>query len=113
MSKRLMIGLALIAALAAPRVVGAHEGHAHKMMGTVAAWHDNQLEVKAEDGKTSTITLDEKTRILRGKAKVTAQDITPGERVVVTAMEKKGPDGKSVMIASEVRLAETGRPPSQ
>jgi hypothetical protein len=113
MSKQLIIGAALIAALAAPRAVGAHEGHAHKMMGTVAARHDNQLDVKSVDGKTSTITLDEKTQILRGKAKVTVQDITPGERVVVTAMEKKGPDGKSVMLASEVRLGETSRPTSQ
>jgi hypothetical protein len=51
--------------------------------------------------------------VLRGKAKVTAEDIKPGERVVVTAMEQKGADGKSMMLASEVKLAEAGLPPSK
>jgi hypothetical protein len=108
-----MIGAALVAALVAPPLARAHEGHAHKMMGTVAARHDNQLDVKATDGKTATVTLNDKTRVMRGKAKVALDDIKPGERVVVTATEQKGADGKSMMLASEVRLAETGRPPSQ
>jgi hypothetical protein len=113
MNRRLMIGVALIAALVAPSLAGAHEGHAHKMMGTVAARHDNRLEVKAVDGKTATVTLNDKTRVMRGKTKVTADDIKPGERVVVTATEQKGADGKSVMLASEVRVAEASRTPSQ
>jgi len=46
--------------------------------------------VKAVDEKTSTLTLDDKTKILRGKSTVAAQDINPGERIVVTTMEKKG-----------------------
>jgi hypothetical protein len=113
MSRRLMMGAALIAALAAPPLARAHEGHAHKMMGTVAARHDNQLDVKAVDGKTATVTLNDKTIVMRGKTKVTADEIKPGERVVVTATEQKGADGKSMMLASEVRVAEASRPPSK
>jgi hypothetical protein len=94
---------AIVAALVIPDAF-AHEGHAHKVMGTVTTLHENHLEVKATDGKTSTITLNEKTKILRGKAKVKVDDIKPGERVVVTATETKGKDGKATMIASEVRL---------
>jgi hypothetical protein len=104
MSKRFVIGAALVAALAIPAYARAHEGHAHKVMGTVATLHENHLEVKATDGKSSTITLNEKTKILRGQTQVKAEDIKPGERVVVTATETKGKDGKTTMIASEVRL---------
>ena len=106
MFKRFTAGAALVAALAIPAYVEAHEGHVHKVMGTVSAHHENQLEVKAIDGKTSMITLNEKTKVMRGKAKVTANDIKPGERVVVSATETKGQDGKLTMIATEVRLPE-------
>ena len=81
------------------------QGHPHKVMGTVTTRHDNHLEVKAADGKTWAITLNDKTRILRGKTPVKADDIKAGERVVVTAMETKGKDGKATMAATEVRLA--------
>lgn len=104
MSRRFAIGAALVAALAVPAYVRGHEGHAHKVMGTVAVRHENHLEVKASDGKTSTVTLNEKTKILRGKTRVTVDEIKPGERIVVTATEMKGKDGKTSMVASEVRL---------
>jgi hypothetical protein len=74
------------------------------VMGTVAMRHENHLEVKATDGKTSTITLNEKTKILRGKTRVKVDEIKPGERIVVTARNTKGKDGKTTMVASEVRL---------
>jgi hypothetical protein len=96
--------LAVVAALAIPGYALAHEGHVHKVMGTVATVHENHLDVKTTDGKISTVTLNEKTKILRGKAKATAEDLKPGERVVVSATEKKGNDGKEEMIATEVRL---------
>ena len=90
MTRLFVLGAALLAALAIPGYAIAHEGHVHKVMGTVTALHENHLEVKATDGKTSTITLNEKTRILRGKAKVKVEAVKPGERVAVTATETKG-----------------------
>jgi hypothetical protein len=105
MNKRWILTMALAAVLAVPVYVRAHEGHAHKVMGTVATRHENHLEVKATDGKSSMITLNEKTKILRGKKKVTLDDIKAGERVVVTATQTKDKDGKVTMIATEVRLA--------
>ena len=104
MNRRFVLGAVLLAALALPGYVYAHEGHEHKVMGTVSMRHENHLEVKDTDGKAVSITLNEKTKILRGKAKATADDIKTGERVVVTATETKGKDGKTTMIASEVRL---------
>jgi hypothetical protein len=105
MARRFLARAVLVAVLAMPTYVGAHEGHAHKVMGTVSAYHENHLEVKATDGKVTTITLNEKTKIVRGKTNAMAADIKPGQRVVVTATETKGTDGKTAMIASEVQLA--------
>jgi translation initiation factor IF-1 len=104
MTRRFILGVVLVAALAIPRYALAHEGHAHKVIGTVAMRHENHVEVKATDGKTSTITLNEKTRILRGKAKVNADEINQGERVVVTATETKDKDGKATFVATEIHL---------
>jgi hypothetical protein len=105
MTRTFIHSAALVAALAIPGYALAHEGHPHKVMGTVTALHENHLEVKASDGKTSMITLNEKTRILRGKAKVTLEELKPGERVVVTATETKSSDGKATMVATEIRLS--------
>jgi hypothetical protein len=104
MIRRFISGAVLLAALAIPGYALAHEGHVHKVMGTVATLHENHLEVKATDGKMSTITLNEKTKILRGKANVKVNDIKPGERAVVTATETKDTNGKPTLIATEVRL---------
>jgi len=112
-TRRFVVGVALAAALVIPGYVLAHEGHVRKVMGTVAMRHENHLEVKATDGKTSTITLNEKTKILRGKAKVEVDDIKHGERIVVTATETKGKDGKATMVATEIRLGAADRTASK
>jgi len=90
----------------------AHEGHAHKVMGTVSVIHENHLEVKDKDDKTSTFVLNEKTKILRGKSLVKATEIKEGDRVVVTASEEKGADGKTTLVATEVRLGTSAAAPS-
>lgn len=105
MNKGLIAAAFLAAALFMPRNVRAHEGHVHKVMGTVAARHENHLEVKATNGKMSTITLSQKTKILRGTAKVNIGDIKDGERVVISATETKGKDGKTTLVATRVTLA--------
>ena len=109
MRKALVVVLATVAL--APWVL-AHEGHAHKVMGTVAVIHENHLEVKDKDAKTSTFVLNDKTKILRGKTVVKATDIKEGDRVVVTATEDKGADGKTTMVATEVRLGTVAATPS-
>jgi hypothetical protein len=99
MSRRFVIGVALAAVLAVPGLTRAHEGHAHKVMGTISMRHDNQLEVKTKDGKTVSITLNEKTAIVRGKQKVDLEALKPGERVVVNIG-----NGKAPITAREVKL---------
>jgi hypothetical protein len=87
--------------------VRAHEGHDHKVMGTVSMIHDLHLEVKATDGKATTFTLDAKTKVLKGTTVMKKNDITAGARVVVTGEEVKDKSGKAVMMAKEVLLGET------
>ncbi len=82
----------------------AHGGHEHKVMGTVSMIRDTHLEVKETDGKTSTFTLDEKTRVLRGSTVVARADIKSGDRVVVTTEETKDKSGKAAVMVKEVRL---------
>lgn len=97
---------ALLAPLAFfPLAALAHEGHAHKVMGVVAAVDASHVEVKDKDGKTMSIVLDAKTKVVRGKAAAAASDIATGSRIVVTMMEEGG-----VMKATEVRVPENPGP---
>ena len=49
----------VIALMGAPVAVSlAHEGHEHRIMGTVSMRHEFHLEVKATDGKTTVLTLN-------------------------------------------------------
>ena len=97
------VTLVLLCALALGRIALGHDGP-HKVMGTVAALHEHRLEVKATDGKRVSINVDEKTKVIHGTMAMKVADIKVGERVVVTAMEKKGTDGKATLTASEIRL---------
>ncbi len=92
----------LMAVLIMPAVAGAHEGHAHKAMGTIEAVQGNRVDVKTTDGKTVTIVLDAKTAITRGKAKVDATALKTGERVSIDYTQ-----AKNVNTAKAVKLGET------
>ena len=101
MGKRWMVAVGLVALLAVPVVGWAHEGHAHKVMGTISAVADSQLEVKGTDGKTVVIALDAKTVYRQGKAKADAKMLKVGDRVVVEAEQAKG---AKVMTAKTVQI---------
>jgi hypothetical protein len=89
MLKKGMAALALLAALAVPAPAGAHGGHTHNVMGTIASLEGARLAVKATDGKTLTVTLDAKTTITRGKTKVDASALKTGERVSIDYLQEK------------------------
>ena len=94
----------LIFALVAPAM--AHEGHVHKVLGTVASVQANQIDVKSTDGKLVTIVLDAKTAITRGKDKLTATALKVGERVSVDYTQ-----AKTVNTAKTIKLG-TMPPPA-
>jgi hypothetical protein len=104
--------LVLVLALTPVQRLLAHPGHEHTIMGTVSMVHGTHLEVKATDGKTSVMAMNETTRVLRGTTKVKADAIKAGDRVVVTAVETKDKDGKTVVVAKEVRLAAVPQQPA-
>ncbi len=98
--RKVAVILAFAVALLVAGPLLAHEGHGHKVMGTVAAVDAKHIEVTAKDEHKTTILLNGETKFLRGKSETTAGDVKVGERVVITAVEK---DGK--MMAREVLLA--------
>jgi len=91
---------AVLLALVVAPFVSAHEGHDHKIMGTLAAVHDNSVDVKGTDGKLSTITLNDKTKILHGTMAMKIADLKTGDRVVVTATG----GGKDPFVAKEIKV---------
>ena len=86
-------------------VAVSHEGHSHgkthKMMGTVKAVHAdmNHVEITTQAGKTDGFYVNEQTKYLKGNAKVSLSDLTPGTRVIVTAKM----DGQK-MLATVVKV---------
>ena len=66
----------------------AHEGHDHKIMGTVTMAALDHVMVKDRDGKDVTIKVTKDTKV-RSKPVITIDQIKPGTRVVVTATQAK------------------------
>ena len=98
--------LSLMSAVAFPGWLSAHEGHAHKVMGTVAAMDATHIEVDATDGKKLSILVTSETKYLKGKAPAVAGDVKVGQRVVVTFAEDGGK-----RTAREVLLGTGGQSP--
>lgn len=98
---RIKRGVLLFAILVMMRALAsAHEGHDHKIMGTIAAIEQTKIDVKTRDGKTVTIVLAAATKILRGTAAAAVGDLKVGERVVVNVGA-----GKEPLTAKDVRVA--------
>lgn len=77
----------------------AHDGHSHKIMGTVTARQDNRVEVKTPGGEIPSIAINEKTSVLRGKQKASSGEVKTGRRVVVDIG-----NGEDPLIAREIQL---------
>ena len=98
MAKRLMtayLAFALLV-LGSPAGVRAHEGHEHKVMGTVTMVAADHLMLKDKDGKDVTIKVSKDTKV-KAKPALKVEEIKAGTRVVVTAVEQKD---KSMMAKS-------------
>jgi hypothetical protein len=102
-----LAGFLLTGLLAWPLTVtvAAHEGHGHKIMGTVSALHEKHLVVRTKNGKTETILLTEATKILRGKTRLRIADVKTGDRVVVNVGA-----GRPPLTATEVLVGAASAP---
>lgn len=97
--KKWMLGIGLVAVLMLPVAGWAHGGHTHKILGTVSSVQGDHVEVKGTDGKTVMVMLRDKTTITRGKTKLDATALKPGERVSIEATEEN-----KMMMASSIKL---------
>ena len=95
---RKLITFALFVAVLAAPAAFAHEGHAHKVMGTVFSIAPGQIEVTNTEGKKETHTLTKETMFMKGKVTVAAKDVTVGTRVVLSVVEKDGKKSVSMVM---------------
>lgn len=86
-------------------VAFAHEGHTHKIMGTVTAVDNEQVTVRATDGKAVSIRLDADTKYRKGDEPGAAADLKVGSRVVVEAA------GKDQLAKTIYLASDSGKPP--
>jgi hypothetical protein len=89
MKKRIVVTLVALAVVV-PGVAAAHEGHTHKVLGTVADVDYPHLEITTTDKKSVIIMLDAATVVTRGKEKVKDTDIKVGDRISAETDEKGG-----------------------
>src|SRR5712691_3979895 len=102
MYKKWIVATVLAGALVVPVVALAHEGHAHKVMGTVSSIDGANLTVKTTDGKTVMVMLDAKTKVTKGTTKIELGALKVGDRVVA-----EGPEEKKMIMATTVKIGET------
>ena len=98
--KKWIIGIVVVAAaMLAPRMARAHEGHDHTVMGTIASIDGTNLMVKTADGKQTMVMMDAKTKITQGKTKLDVKALKVGDRVVAS-----GPEEKEMIMAETVKI---------
>ena len=105
MTKKWMFAGLVAVALMVPAAARAHEGHAHKVLGTISAVQANRVELKTPEGKMVTVTVNAKTTYARGKQKVDASVLKVGERIVAEVASEKDMIATSVMLAAAVPVA--------
>lgn len=91
----------VVASVLAPATSWAHEGHAHKVMGTVSSISGKNLMVKTTEGKDVMVMLDGKSKITRGKAAAELASVKVGDRVVAEGQEVKG-----MLMTTALKLGE-------
>ena len=80
----------VVASAAIAATASAHEGHAHKVMGTVVSITAEQIEVTTADGKKEAIPLTKQTVFKKDKSAAAAKDVMAGMHVVLSVVEKDG-----------------------
>lgn len=94
------LAFALLASTLTPAF--AHEGHDHKLLGTVTEIAADKIVVRAtKDGALSTVALTRTTKITRGKTTLLPTDLKVGDRVVVNIGNGKAPlSAKAIQVGA-------------
>jgi hypothetical protein len=83
----IVLAIAVLALGSGARLI-AHEGHEHKVMGTVTMAEADHVMLKDTDGKDVMVKVTKDTKV-KAKPAVKVQDIKVGSRIVVIAVEEK------------------------
>ena len=97
--RTLIVAVVAACALLVPFTALAHEGHLHKVMGTLSSVEGNHLMLKTTDGKSVMVMVDAKTKVTQGKEKLTVSQLKVGDRIVAEGMEEK-----SMIMATTVQV---------
>jgi uncharacterized Zn ribbon protein len=82
-----VLAWALLVLQSGPRLL-AHEGHEHKVMGTVTMAAADSVQLEDRSGKEVTIRVTKETKV-KAAPPITVAEIKAGTRVVITAVEQK------------------------
>ena len=90
MTRRFAVVIAAVAvSMIGARVhLVAHEGHAHKVMGTITMAMADHVMLKDKADKEVTIKVTKATKV-KAKPAIKVEEIKPGTRVVVSAVEQQ------------------------
>lgn len=101
MTRRLMMAMmASVMLTAGGGAVVAHEGHDHKVMGTVTMAAADHVMLKDKDGKDAVVQVTKDTKV-KSKPAMKVAAIKPGTRVVITAaMEKDKLVAKTIEVGA-------------
>ena len=102
MNRTWVIAALMMATVMLPRIVAGHDGHVHKIMGTVTARDAKHVEVKTPSGEVLSIAITPKTTASRNKKKVALGEVTVGRRVVVEIG-----NGEDPLMAGAIQLGAT------
>lgn len=97
----MMRALVILCLLAVVATASAHEKF--KIVGSIVKVHATQLDVKAGDGATYEIDMNEATQVMRGLNKVTQADLHAGQQVVVDALGHDLFDLEAVLVTLPAR----------
>lgn len=86
--RMVLVSVALVVLAASSGVVLAHEGHDHKILGTVTMAAADHVMLKDAEGKNVTVQVTKETKV-RSKPVMKVEEIKVGTRIVITATEQK------------------------
>lgn len=99
MSRHVLV-FVLLAAAAAPLTLFAHEGHDHKVLGTIVSVDAKRVVVKPTEGPDTSIVIAAATTFHKAKEIGKAADLKAGVRVVVNVGA-----GKEPLTAKDIQYA--------
>ena len=102
-TRRQLDGIVLALVMATGTVVG-HEGHEHKILGTVTMAAADHVMLQTKEGKEVTVKVTADTKVTKGTEALKAEDLKAGTRVVVTTVGDKEPyTAKSIEIGEAAK----------